>query len=369
MLYVGSTVYDLPLSESLTRKWDSVAERLDLRVIGRAGTVEQDDARFRLVRLPGSLAGALHLSLPWVVVREVHRFRPDVIVTQSPYEAFPILGVRRFLAGRPKLVVEVHGDWRIAARSYGSRFRRVFALASDRAAELALRHADGYRAISEFTAGLAEDVTNRKPLSTFPTYSDLGSFRALPLQPLPPTPTVAWVGMLQPVKDPATFADAWRLVAERLPEARATVVGDGPMRAAIDELCAEFPERVHAFPRLSPPEVARILDESTVLALPSRSEGLGRVVVEAFARGRPVVGSAVGGIQDLVEPEHSGLLVAPGDAAALADALIRVLSDRELAERLASGALAESDRFQWGPEQHAEAVREMVDRAIELRRS
>ncbi len=60
--------------------------------------------------------------------------------------------------------------------------------------------------------------------------------------------------------------------------------------------------------------------------LPSRSEGLGRVILEAMGRERPVVASAVGGIVELVEPGRTGMLVPPEDAVALADALITVLA-------------------------------------------
>jgi glycosyltransferase involved in cell wall biosynthesis len=366
VLFVGNTTYALPLSAELARKWESVADRVDLRLIGRAGTVERDDPKFRLVRVRGSWAGAYHIALPWVVAREGRRFRPDVVIAQSPYEALPVLAAMSAIPGNPKLVVEIQGDWRTATRLYGSRFRRLFAAAADRAAVLALRRADGTRAISQFTATLVEEVTNRKPLSTYPTYSDLESFLAEPPKPLPRLPTVAWIGMLQPVKDPETFAAAWRVVAGRLPTARAIVVGDGPLRPVIDALCTELPERVWNLPRLSASEVARVLDESTVLALPSRSEGMGRVAIEALARGRPVVGSAVGGIPDIVTTEHSGLLVPPGDATALADALLRVLSDRGLAQRLAAGALSDGKRFQWPPQRWADAVHELVDRALAL---
>jgi glycosyltransferase involved in cell wall biosynthesis len=364
VLFVGKTTYDLPLSTGLARKWESVARSVDFRVVGQAGTIRQEDQRFRLVRHSRILGGAFYLALPWAAAREIRRFRPDLVIAQSPYEAFAILSVLRVLPGDPKLIVEIHGDWRTAARLYGSRWRRLIAAASDRAASLALRHADGTRAISEFTQGLAADATGREPLATFPTYTDLESFVATEPKPLPELPTVAWVGMLQRYKDPGTFSAAWSIVAERVPDARAIVVGEGPQRPVIDDLCARFPNRVRAIPRLSPSEVAGVLDQSTVLALPSQSEGLGRVVIEAFARRRPVVGSAVGGIPDIVRDGSSGLLVPPGDPAALADALVRVLSDRELADRLSTGALADGKRFQWLPEQYAEALRELVDRAL-----
>ena len=81
-----------------------------------------------------------------------------------------------------------------------------------------------------------------------------------------------------------------------------------------------------------------LLDAATALVLPSRSEGLGRIVVEALCRGRPVVATRVGGITDLVRDGENGLLVEPRSPAALADALVRVLADGELAERLAAAA-------------------------------
>ena len=103
-------------------------------------------------------------------------------------------------------------------------------------------------------------------------------------------------------------------------------------------------------------------DGSWTLVLPSRSEGLGRVVIEAFCRGRAVVATGVGGIRDLVEDGVNGLLVPPGDTDALADALVRLLSDRPLAERLAEGARASAEPWLQTPEEYADRVRRLVER-------
>jgi glycosyltransferase involved in cell wall biosynthesis len=122
---------------------------------------------------------------------------------------------------------------------------------------------------------------------------------------------------------------------------------------------------VRLVPRLpSSTDVARLLDDCTVLALPSQSEGLPRVVMEAFARARPVVGTDVGGIPDLVRPEHNGLLVPPGDAHLLAEALRRILADRAFAERLGRAGHADLERSLQTPERYAAAVRRLVDRAL-----
>jgi glycosyltransferase involved in cell wall biosynthesis len=366
-LFVGSTTYDLPLRAGLARKWDSLAERMDVRVIGRAGEIRAQDPRFRLLRMPFHAAGTFQLAVLAAVLAEGRRFKPDVVIAQSPYEALPALAVRRGLRPVPRIVAEIHGDWRIAARLYGSRARRMGAGLADRAALLALRRADGTRTLSGFTAHLAEQATGRRPLAIFPTYFDLASFLAEPPRPLPREPAVAWVGALQQSKAPDVFAQAWRLTARRVPDARLTMVGDGPLRSVAEALAQDFPGRARFERQLAPPEVARVLDESTLLAVTSLSEGLGRIVIEAFTRGRPVVASAAGGIPDMVSHERTGLLVPPGDVEQLADGLVRVLLDRAFAARLGRSALDDAASFQWSHERYADAVRELVEKAMRQR--
>jgi glycosyltransferase involved in cell wall biosynthesis len=93
---------------------------------------------------------------------------------------------------------------------------------------------------------------------------------------------------------------------------------------------------------------------------------MGRVLVEAFCRARPVVASRVGGIPDLVEDGRNGLLVEPGDTEALADALVRVLSDRALAERLSAAAHASAGFWTSSPEEFAARVRALVEQIAGL---
>jgi glycosyltransferase involved in cell wall biosynthesis len=363
---VGSTRYDLPLAPGVARKWDAVTEQVDMRIIGRRGVVRQEDSRFRLIKNPITASRtaqgiAFYASLPFVVAAEIRRFRPAVVITQSPYEAFVCLA-RWPRSNPPKLIVEVHGDWRTASRLYGSRVRRMYAGLADRAAHVALRRADATRTLSPFTARLAEEATGQKPIASYVTYFDLESFTAEPARPLPEQPAVAWIGVLQRYKNPQLLADAWRIAAPQVPGARLVVLGDGPLRPIIDELVRQLPDQVRAIPRLEPPEVAKLLDESTLLAMSSNSEGLGRVILEAFARGRPVVAPAEGGPPDVVTPDHNGLLVPPRDAGQLASALVRILGDPALAKRLGRGALEDAQHPRWGPSGYARAVREMVDR-------
>jgi glycosyltransferase involved in cell wall biosynthesis len=86
----------------------------------------------------------------------------------------------------------------------------------------------------------------------------------------------------------------------------------------------------------------------------------------AFCRGRPLVASRVGGIPDLVEDGVNGLLVEPADTEALAAALVRLLTDRALAERLGAGAQASAGEWTISPEEFASRLRALVERTAGL---
>jgi glycogen(starch) synthase len=253
----------------------------------------------------------------------------------------------------------VHGNWRHSTRLYGSSGRRALSPLVDRLDEYGVRHATAVRALSGYTAGLVEQVRGRPPDAVFPTYSDLGAFTAEPVQPLPQRPGALFVGVLEPYKNVEGLAAAWRLVAPQVPDAKLVVVGRGSQRGAIEGDADEYVDH------LPPERIAQRLDESTVLVLPSRFEGLGRVVIEAFARGRGVVATRAGGILDLVEDGREGLLVEPDDTRGLSDALVRVLSDHNLAERLGAAAHARFPEWNQTPEQFAERLRALVDTVLD----
>jgi glycosyltransferase involved in cell wall biosynthesis len=204
---------------------------------------------------------------------------------------------------------------------------------------------------------------------TFQAYSDLSAFVEHPVVPLPGRPTALFVGMLEAYKNIDGLAAAWRSVAREVPGARLVIVGQGSRRHVVEALLHELPDSVEHHPRLSPAEVAATLDRATLLVLPSWPEGLGLVVIEAFARGRGVVVTAAGGLLDLVQDDVEGLLVPRADVEALAAALVRVLTDRPLAERLGAAAHARYADWHSTPEGFAAQLRELVDLTLARTRS
>jgi phosphatidyl-myo-inositol dimannoside synthase len=365
LLMVGRTRYALPLSPSLERKFDALGQELDVRVLAsRAVETNGADPRFHLVGPAPVLDGpAFYAALPFRVARELRSSRPDAVLVQGAQETALVLLGRALARVPAKVIADLHGDPAAPTRLYGSPLRRVLAPVADRLASTAIRRADAVRTLSPFTTEIVREQ-GVEPAGVFPAFMDLDAFLDRPPAPLPDGPTALFVGVLERYKAVEVLAAAWRRVAACLPGARLLLVGRGTLTDVAERLRDELPDSVRWTPSLATDEVARALDDATALVLPSRSEGLPRIAVEAFCRGRAIVGARAGGIPDLVVDGENGLLVPTDDAGALADALVRVLSDRPLAERLGAGARHTADEWLATPQEYAARVRELVDRVV-----
>jgi glycosyltransferase involved in cell wall biosynthesis len=304
---------------------------------------------------------AFYPTLPVEVARELRQHPADAIVASDPYVGAAALAGRSLARSHARVIVEVHGDPATFARLYGSPWRRTVSGVADRIARRALRGADATRAVSSFTAQLVESVRGLPPTAQFLAYSDLSAFADHPPDPVPEERRVVFVGALERYKNIDGLAAAWRDIVQTDAAAKLTIVGRGSRRAVVEQLVRELPASVTHHPVLGPDEVARQLDMSRALVLPSYPEGLGRVVLEAFARGRPVVGTDGGGIPDMVTHEHNGLLVPPHDTQRLVLAIRRILEDRALATRLGEAAHATYAGWHQTPAGFASAYRALVD--------
>ena len=155
---------------------------------------------------------------------------------------------------------------------------------------------------------------------------------------------VAFLGRLDPIKDVPTLVAAMA----RLPDMNLHVYGDGPDRPRIERSIADHhvADRVTLHGAVDRPQAA--LARAGVLVLPSLAEGFGLVLIEAMAAGVPVVATDVPGVRDVVRDGVTGLLVPPGDPAALAAAVARLSADPTLRHRLTTAARADvRDRFTW----------------------
>lgn len=153
----------------------------------------------------------------------------------------------------------------------------------------------------------------------------------------PGVPLVLAMGRLHPNKG----FDVLLAALAALPDAHLVLAGDGPARGALEALASRLGIAGRVRFAGWREDGAALLAGCDVLAVPSRHEPLGNVVIEAFSAGRPVVAAASDGPAALIAAERTGLLVPVDDAGALAAALGRVLGDPDLGARLSAAARAE----------------------------
>lgn len=366
VLFVSRERFRLPLDDTQRRKWDAIGDVLDFRVVAAAQAESPVRVeRFTLAPPAPTLDGPLYYArLPRRVACELRAFRPEVVVVQGVHEATAVLAARKLARDDARLVLDVQGDWHAATRLYGSRWRELLNPVGDAMGAIAVRRADAVRTLSPFTSAAVRRL-GREPAAEFPPFVDADVFLAEPAAALPARPRAVFVGVLERYKGFDTLAEAWPRVADAVSDAELHVVGRGTLAPLARGLAGG---RVTWTESLDAAGVAAAFDAATLLCLPSRAEGLGRVVIEAMDRGRAVVGGGAGGIPDIVD-SSVGVLVPPGDAARLADALIRVLGDRAVAERLGSAARRRGEELTPPPQEYAERVRRLVACASRSSRS
>jgi glycosyltransferase involved in cell wall biosynthesis len=140
-------------------------------------------------------------------------------------------------------------------------------------------------------------------------------------------PTVLSVGRLVEDKDPLNLLEGFRLAAERIPQAQFAIMGNGPLKSEVQARIQEhsLESRIRLLPGV--PDVRLAMRSAAVFVLASVREASPNVIIEAMAMGLPVVATRVGGMPELVVDGKTGILVEPGDAEGLADAVATVLAD------------------------------------------
>jgi glycosyltransferase involved in cell wall biosynthesis len=156
------------------------------------------------------------------------------------------------------------------------------------------------------------------------------------------------VARLEPEKGHRYLIDAWPLVVEQAPEAWLAVVGEGSLAEPLREQTAALPERARRQIVFTGrrDDIAAVTADLSVAVLPSLREAQGISILEAMARRRPVVASAVGGIPEVITSGVDGLLVPPADPAALARAIVELAQSPERREALGEAGYATvAERF------------------------
>ncbi len=243
---------------------------------------------------------------------------------------------------RPR-IVHLHTARAHGAVGLAARIARVRPVLVTRRVELPVRGAFGrwkYRRLADHYVAISAAVEQALRAGGVPAARITRIPSGVPIPAAFPRPvrdpgapwTVGTLAAFTPQKDPGTWVATVRRVAATDPEARFVWAGEGELRASTEVALADagLSERVRFPGFLADPE--DFWSRIDVFFLPSAFEALGTVLLDAMARGIPVVAARVGGIPEVVQDGHEGLLGPPGDADALAAALL-ALRDPAAARR------------------------------------
>jgi glycosyltransferase involved in cell wall biosynthesis len=191
-------------------------------------------------------------------------------------------------------------------------------------------------------ARLQVERVRARAISVIPNGLDVSEFETR--RNRQPGHRVVVVANLRTEKGHDVLIDAAPDVLRRFPDARFELVGAGPELASLRDR-ARARGVAHAFDFLGErDDVPARLAAADMFLLPSRSEAFPNAVLEAMASGLPVVASGVGGILELIDDGHTGLLTPAGDPVALADRLCTLMGDPALAARLGESARAQAEQ-------------------------
>lgn len=153
------------------------------------------------------------------------------------------------------------------------------------------------------------------------------------------------INRLSPQKDPMTLVRGLATCLRERPETRLLLVGDGPLRAAVETEVERLGLAGQVVLAGLRQDVPRLLTAMDVFVSASLWEGLPRTLLQAMATGVPVLATSADGVVDVVEDGRNGLLVPPGNAAALGASALRLVDDPSLRSALSGAATTEVDEF------------------------
>lgn len=330
----GAQAYVMHLLPALTAELDVTVAAWGPGPLRAAA--EKAGARYVPLQHVRRAISPLHDVLGLVELYRLCRaIRPQIVHANSSKAG--VLGrVAAWLARVPARVFTVHG-WAFSA--YTGRASTAYLLADRLMRPITTRTI--CVAENERRAGLAAGTCTADRTVVIRNAIDVqAAARATPSDGMP---RIVSVGRLKYPKDPATILAAAARLGDR--DFRLDVVGDGPDRASLEELHRSLGLDGRVGLTGTRNDVPELLAASAVFVLSSRSEGLPISVLEAMAAGLPVVASDVGGLREQVVDGETGYLVPSGDAAALADALARLLDDPALRGRLGAAGRARAERL------------------------
>jgi glycosyltransferase involved in cell wall biosynthesis len=314
---------------------------LGLRALGhRTALVAHPSGELRrraeegLDLIPLAPRSELDLSAAWRLSRVIRRLQPDILHAHDPH-AVAVSSLALSMgtqAVKPRLVASRRVDFHLARNALSRwKYRQVdlFICASDAIRRMLV--ADGIPKTRAVTVHEGIDLARVEAAPRAELHQELW----LPHD----APIVGNVAALVPHKGQRHLVDAVVEVLRHQPDARFVIAGEGELRDSLQHQIKQHRLEKHVILAGFRPDVLSLHKAFDIFVMSSVTEGLGTSLLDAMACGKPVVATSVGGIPEVVVHGETGFLVPPRDPAALAGAIVQLLSDPQRRRQMGAAGL------------------------------
>jgi glycosyltransferase involved in cell wall biosynthesis len=270
----------------------------------------------------------------------IRKMGPDIVHTNCSKAG--VLGrLAAFLAGKKAIVHTPHGH--LFYGYYGGVVTRLIVLAEKLTAPLAKR-------IVLLTERSVEDhvsrgVARREKFVAISPGIDLSKYKPDPKVRerfrkkhgiTGDRKIVGWAGRLTDIKSPQLFLEAASIVKDKEPDAVFAILGEGALRQELERRVGKLGLKGRVLFLGKSAKIQDFMASIDGFVLTSSNEGLGIVLLEAMATGVPVIGTAVGGVPEVLDGGRAGLLVRPDDYVSMARCMLSLLKDNHISQELAA---------------------------------
>lgn len=295
---------------------------------------------FKLIRVGIGHKQIDKLLYPLLAALKARKLKPDIVhAVMESYAGGALVLVKYFYPRAKRILTLQSGDLDSEIKQ-SRRLLKLFWRPIHRSPHVVT-------AISSFLARRAEELgVSRDKIFITPNGVDLSR---IPAGTEKIRERVICVARLSWEKGLDYLIKAWPEVLKTAPGAKLVLVGEGDKRGEIENLIKEFgiSDSVELKGNLPHEQTLEEIKKSEIFICPSLAEGLGIVFIEAQACGVPPIGTRVGGIPDVIKDGENGLLIEPKSSPAIAEAVKKLLTDKELAARLLVRALETVKKYNW----------------------
>ena len=354
VLFFSTTTYRIPIDSSIKAKFETLSPLATIKIFAYKEGLSKDapeSSMYFLFTKPRNrfIRYIKTIFLSFFYMRQ-HFSKADIVVVQDPILSFFVVLSMKFIKPdhRPKIVVESHGDFiETISLEKNLTFPSLYKYIMKFFAKYSLAHADYIRVISSSTRKQVNSFILNKPIAEFPAWIDLEDF--IKAQYKPEKNSILFLGSISQRKNPLLLLRALNYLKKRN-TFQIKIVGpqinNKYLKSLTDYVSNNALDKsVLIEEEVSQEGVINYLSSASLLVLPSISEGLGRVILEAQAVGCPVLVSDAGGMKDLIKDGETGFVFKSEDLEDLSEKISYILDSDPLRKSVSLSAKNELKQY------------------------